>query len=119
MFLQLAYNPIRYNPIGPFPKLATSLGRLAAGSFAERRRRAIDLLRRRARVWRRAVGRLLAALRRGWRQAVVRLLAALEARAPGGSDGSVRGHRSGRGFCDFVTSVGGHSASTAGTGQTL
>ena len=71
--------------LGQSRALATSLGRLAAGSFAERRRRAGDLLRRRARGRRRAVGRLLAALRRGWRQAVVRLLAALEAQRQAGA----------------------------------
>ena len=58
--------------------LATSLGRLAAGSFA---RRAGDLLERRGN------NRRPFALRRGWRQAVVRSLAAFK----GGSDGSVIG----------------------------
>ena len=85
--------------------MATSLGQLAAGSFVERSRRAGDLLCRRARGRRQAVGRLLAALHRGWQQAVVRSLAALEAQAA-----ATRGHRSGRGFCDFIASVGGHSA---------
>ena len=60
--------------------LATSLGRLAAGSFA---RRAKDLLQRRGN------NRRPFALRRGWRQAVVRSLAAFKAQ--GGSDGSVIG----------------------------
>ena len=59
---------------------ATSLGRLAAGSFA---RRAGDLLQRRGN------NRRPFALRRGWRQAVVRSLAAFKAQ--GGSDGSVTG----------------------------
>ena len=60
--------------------LATSLGRLAAGSFA---RRAGDLPQRRG------DNRRPFALRRGWRQAVVRSLAAFKAQ--GGSDGSVIG----------------------------
>ena len=89
--------------------LATSLGRLAAGSFA---RRAGDLLQRRG------DNRRPFALRRGWRQAVVRSLAAFKAQ--GGSDGSVEGpsfrarllqsvsvggHSAGHGFNDFVAGV--------------
>ena len=87
--------------------LATSLGRLAAGSFA---RRAGDLLQRRGN------NRRPFALRRGWRQAVVRSLAA--SKAQGGSDGSVigaivqgaapvsvGGHSAGHGFNDFVAGV--------------
>ena len=88
----------------------------AAGSFVERRRRAGDLLRRRARGRQQAVGRFLAALRRGWQQAVVRLLAALEAQR-NGSDGSVRGHRSGRGFCDFVGKTAGTDLSRGRKGR--
>ena len=83
----------------------------AAGSFVERRRRAGDLLRRRARGRQQAVGRFLAALRRGWQQAVVRLLAV------GSSDGSVRGHRSGRGFCDFVGKTAGTDLSRGRKGR--
>ena len=59
--------------LGQSRALAASLGRLAAGSFVERRRRAGDLLE---------VGNS------GWQQAVVRS-AALEVQ--GGSDGSVIG----------------------------
>ena len=83
--------------LGQSRALAASLGRLAAGAFVERRRRAGDLLE---------VGN------RGWRQAVLRS-AALEVQ--GGSDGSDWGHRSRRGFCNFVASARAIAQATAST----
>ena len=71
-------------------------------------RRAGDLLRRQARGRQRADGRLLAAQRLATSRCP--LAGCVGSAAQGGSDGSGKGHRSGRGFCDFVASVGGRSA---------
>ena len=80
--------------LGQSRALAASLGRLAAGSFVERRRRAGDLLE---------VGatscRSFGCVGSARRQRRI----------------SYRGHRSGRGFCNFVVSARAIAQATAST----
>ena len=95
------------------PKLCAALGRLAAGSFVERRRRAGDLLQRRASGRQRAVGVCwLRCAEAGDKPSSVRRLRWKRS--------ARRERRSGRGFCDFVPSVWGHTtASTTGLSPKL